>query len=251
MVEDNEDFRFYIKDNLKQSFNIEEAENGKIGWSKTLSLHPDLVLCDISMPEMNGIDLCKKIRTDKRTYFIPVIMLTALTGEDQLLTGLNVGANDYLTKPFNVEVLLSKVKNLLLQQDSFKKTYQKQVQVSPTEVQIESADEKFIRQSLAVVEENISNPGFSVEEMSRLLFMSRVAMYKKLFTLAGKTPIEFIRTIRLQRAAQLLESSQMTISEIAYEVGFNNPKHFSKCFKDEYKTLPSSYLNEKRKKGES
>jgi len=251
LVEDNEDFRFYIKDNLKQFFNIEEAENGKLGWNKTLSLHPDLVLCDISMPEMNGIDLCKKIRTDKRTYFIPVIMLTALTGEDQLLTGLNVGANDYLTKPFNVEVLLSKVRNLLLQQDSFKKTYQKQVQVRPTEVVVESADEKFIQQSLAVVEENISNPGFSVEEMSRLLFMSRVAMYKKLFALTGKTPIEFIRTIRLQRAAQLLESSQMTISEIAYEVGFNNPKHFSKCFKDEYKTLPSSYLNEKRKKEEN
>jgi transcriptional regulator GlxA family with amidase domain len=198
------------------------------------------------MPEMNGIDLCKKIRSDKRTYFIPVIMLTALTAQQQLLAGLNVGANDYLTKPFNTEVLLSKVKNILFQQESFKKTYQKQVQVHAKEVEVESADEKYIQQALSVVEENISNPGFSVEEMSRQLFMSRVAMYKKLFALTGKTPIEFIRTIRLQRAAQLLESSEMTIAEIAYEVGFNNPKHFSKCFKNEFNILPSGYVNEKK-----
>ncbi len=246
LVEDNDDFRIHIKDNLKHLFIIEEAENGKAGWNKTLSIHPDLVLCDISMPEMNGIDLCKKIRSDKRTYFIPVIMLTALTSEQQLLIGLNVGANDYLTKPFNAEVLLSKIKNILFQQDSFKKTYQKQVQIHATEVEVESADEKFIQHALCTVEENISNPGFSVEEMSRLLFMSRVAMYKKLFTLTGKTPIEFIRAIRLQRAAQLLQSSEMTIAEIAYEVGFNNPKHFSKCFKNEFNILPSGYVNEKK-----
>jgi signal transduction histidine kinase/ligand-binding sensor domain-containing protein/DNA-binding response OmpR family regulator len=246
IVEDNEDFRQHLKDNLKHLFIVEEAENGKSGWNKTLSIHPDLVLCDISMPEMNGIDLCKKIRSDKRTYFIPVIMLTALTAQQQLLAGLNVGANDYLTKPFNTEVLLSKVKNILFQQESFKKTYQKQVQVHAKEVEVESADEKYIQQALSVVEENISNPGFSVEEMSRQLFMSRVAMYKKLFALTGKTPIEFIRTIRLQRAAQLLESSEMTIAEIAYEVGFNNPKHFSKCFKNEFNILPSGYVNEKK-----
>ena len=250
VIEDNDDFRFYIKSNLQEYFHIEEAENGKMGWNKTLSVHPDLVLCDISMPEMNGIDLCRKIRADKRTSFIPVIMLTALTGDEQVLRGLKVGANDYLTKPFNVEVLLSKVENILSQQDSFRKTYQKQVQVLSKEVEIESADEKFIQQALTIVEENISNPGFSVEEMSRKLFMSRVSMYKKLFSLTGKTPIEFIRTIRLQRAAQLLECSQMTISEIAYEVGFNNPKHFSKVFKNEFNTLPSAYILEKKKEFE-
>lgn len=246
LVEDNDDFRFYIKDYLKVYFNIIEAQNGKVGWQKALAEHPDLIVCDISMPEMNGIDLCKKIKADSRTSFIPVILLTALTGEEQQLTGLQTGANDYMTKPFNFEILHSKIKNLLTQQDSFKKTYQKQVQVQASEVITESADDKFIQQALTVIEKNISNPEFSVEEMSREMFMSRVALYKKLFALSGKTPIEFIRAIRLQRAAQLLEKNEMTVAEVAYEVGFNNPKYFSRYFKQEYNILPSSYhLNKK------
>ncbi|HEX8315584.1 MAG TPA: two-component regulator propeller domain-containing protein, partial [Flavisolibacter sp.] len=128
LVEDNDDFRFYIKENLKAHYTIIEAPNGKIGWQKTLAEHPDLIVCDISMPEMNGIELCQKIKADSRTSFIPVLLLTALTGEEQQLAGLQTGANDYMTKPFNFEILLSKIKNLLSQQESFKKTYQKQVQ---------------------------------------------------------------------------------------------------------------------------
>lgn len=244
LVEDNEDFRFYIKDNLKTYYTIIEAANGKTGWQKTLAEHPDLVVCDISMPEMSGIELCKKIKNDDRTSFIPVILLTALTGEEQQLAGLQTGASDYVTKPFNFEILLSKIRNLLLQQESFKKVYQKQVHAHPSEVKGESADEKFIQQALAVIEKNISNADFSVEEMSREMFMSRVALYKKLFNLTGKTPIEFIRSIRLQRAAQLLRKREMTVAEVAYEVGFNNPKYFSKYFKMEYNVLPSAYTGE-------
>lgn len=247
LVEDNDDFRFYIKDNLKAYYNITEAENGKIGWQKALSEHPDLIVCDISMPEMNGIDLCRKIKGDTRTSFIPVILLTALTGEEQQLAGLETGASDYMTKPFNFEILLSKIKNLLNQQESFKKTYQKQVQVQASEVVTDSADDKFIQQALAIIEKNIANPDFSVEELSREMFMSRVALYKKLFSLTGKTPIEFIRSIRLQRAVQLLEKREMTVAEVAYEVGFNNPKYFTKYFKQEYNVLPSSYQAEKKK----
>lgn len=242
LVEDNDDFRGYIKENLTAHYNIIEAQNGKIGWQKALSEHPDLIVCDISMPEMNGIDLCKKIKSDNRTAFIPVLLLTALTGEEQQLTGLQTGANDYMTKPFNFEILLSKIKNLLLQQESFKKTYQKQVHAHATEVVTESADDKFMQQALAIIEKNISNPDFSVEEMSREMFMSRVALYKKLFALSGKTPIEFIRSIRLQRAAQLLQQRNLTVAEVAYEVGFNNPKYFSRYFKQEYGVIPSSYI---------
>lgn len=251
LVEDNIDFRNYIKDNLKDYYNITEAPNGKIGWQKTLSEHPDLVLCDINMPEMNGIDLCKKIKADSRTNFIPVILLTALTGEEQQLAGLQTGANDYMTKPFNFDILLSKIQNLLFQQDSFKKIYQKQVEVKASEMEVtESADEKFIKQALAVIEKNISNADFSVEEMSREMFMSRVALYKKLFSLSGKTPIEFIRSVRLKRALQLLEKREMTVAEVAYEVGFNNPKYFTRYFKEEYNVLPSSYLSGKQKQDE-
>jgi DNA-binding response OmpR family regulator len=247
LVEDNDDFRFYIKDNLRHLYNVAEAENGKAGWQKTLSAHPDLVVCDISMPGMNGIDLCKKIKADSRTSFIPVILLTALSGDEQQLSGLETGASDYITKPFNFEILLSKIRNQLVQQESFKKTYQKQVQVNASEVITESADEKFIQNALAVVEKNISDPDFSVEELSRLLFLSRVAVYKKLFALTGKTPLEFIRSVRIKRSAQLLEKNELTVAEVAYEVGFNNPKNFSKYFKAEYNVLPSAYAT--RNKG--
>lgn len=241
LVEDNDDFRFYIKDNLKAFYTISEATNGKTGWQKTLSEHPDLIVCDISMPEMNGIDLCRKIKSDGRTSFIPVILLTALVGEEQQLAGLQTGASDYVTKPFNFEILLSKIRNLLQQQESFKKTYQKQVQALPTEVEEESADQKFVQRALAIIEKNISNPDFSVEEMSREMFLSRGALYNKIFNLTGKSPIEFIRSIRLQRAAQLLQKNGMTVAEVAYQVGFNNPKYFSKYFKMEYNMLPSAY----------
>jgi signal transduction histidine kinase/DNA-binding response OmpR family regulator len=247
LVEDNEDLRFYLKDNLREYFNIVEAANGKEGWQKTLGSHPDIILSDISMPEMNGIDLCRKIKADKRTSFVPVILLTALIGEEQQLRGLETGANDYLTKPFNFEILLSRIRNLLAQQDTSRKTWQKQVEAVPAKVRVDSPDERFVRQALDIIERNISNPEFSVEELSRELFMSRVALYKKLLALTGKTPIEFIRSIRLKRAAQLLEKSQFTIAEIAYEVGFNNPKYFSRYFKTEFGMLPSAWQLHKRK----
>jgi AraC-like DNA-binding protein len=170
-----------------------------------------------------------------------VILLTALTGEEQQLRGLETGANDYMTKPFNFEILLSKIRNLLIQQATARKTYLKQVEASPSRPVVESADEKFIRQALDLVEKNIANPGFSVEEMSREMFISRVALYKKILSLTGKTPIEFIRGVRLKRAAQLLESNQYTVSEIAYRVGFNNPKYFSRYFKEEFGILPSAF----------
>jgi signal transduction histidine kinase/DNA-binding response OmpR family regulator/streptogramin lyase len=247
IVEDNEDFLFYLKDNLREQFNILEAENGKTGWQKALGDHPDLVVADISMPEMNGIELCKKIKKDQRTSHIPVILLTALAGEEQQIKGLETGANDYMTKPFNFEILLSRVKNILDEQSRLRKTFQKQVDVKPADITVASPDEQFIFHAMEIVEKNISNPDFSVEDMSRHLFMSRVTLYKKLLALTGKTPIEFIRSFRLKRAAQLLEKSQLTISEVAYEVGFNSPKSFSKYFKTEFNLSPSSYPKGKKK----
>jgi signal transduction histidine kinase/ligand-binding sensor domain-containing protein/AraC-like DNA-binding protein len=251
LVEDNEDFRFYLKDNLREHFNIIEAGNGKEGWQKALGHHPDLVVSDISMPEMTGTELCRKIKKDPRTSHLPVILLTALAGEEQQLKGLETGANDYMTKPFNFEILQSRIKNILEEQARLRKTFQKQIDVKPADISLASPDEQFIFQALEAVEKNISNPAFSVEEMSKIMCMSRVALYKKILALTGKTPIEFIRSIRLRRAAQLLEKSKMTVSEIAYEVGFNNPKYFARYFKAEFNVVPSAYINEKRKNGDS
>jgi signal transduction histidine kinase/ligand-binding sensor domain-containing protein/DNA-binding response OmpR family regulator len=245
LVEDNEDFRFYLKDNLNDTFNIIEAANGKEGWQKTLALHPNLVVSDISMPEMNGIDLCRKIRNDKRTSHIPVVLLTAVTGEELQLQGLETGANDYLTKPFNFEILTSKLKNILAIQQDMRKTYQKQLDVKPTEIEIESFDEAFIKKAVQVIEKNIGNSDFSVEELSSELCVSRVTLYKRALALTGKSPVDLIRSIRLKRAAQLLESSQLTISQISYKVGFKSQKYFVRCFKAEFNCLPSAYASNK------
>ena len=242
LVEDNEDFRFYIKDNLKASFSIIEADNGKKGWQKALALHPNLIVSDISMPEMNGIDLCRKIKNDSRTSHIPVILLTAQAGEDQQLKGLETGASDYLTKPFNFEVLQSKIRNILNQQESMRKTYQKQVEVNPTEMHIESPDELFMKKVLLLIDDNISNPNFSVEELSSEVFVSRYTLYKKILSVTGKTPNELVRSMRLKRAAQLLETGHLTISQICNKVGFKSQKYFVKTFKAEFNTIPSKYL---------
>lgn len=241
LVDDNEDFLFYLKDNLRECYNIAEAVNGREGWQKTLSVHPDIVVSDINMPEMSGMELCKKIRHDPRTKHIPVVLLTAQNCEEQQLRGIETGASDYLAKPFNFEILVSRIKNLLQHQQSLKQTYAKQVAVKTTDVQLACPNEQFVQQALTIVEKNISNADFTVEELSRALLLSRAAVYKRLFVLTGKTPIEFIRSVRLQRAAQLLAKSKMTVAEVAYETGFNNPKYFSKYFKAEFGKLPSAW----------
>lgn len=243
LIEDHEDFRFYLKDNLKGYYRVAEASQGKEGWQQIKKLLPDLIVSDIMMPEMNGIDLCKKIKTDPRTSHIPVILLTARSDDAQKLEGLSVGADDYVTKPFSFEILESRIKNLIHQREVWKKNFHQQVDISPSEINITSLDEKLIKTAIELVEKNMANADFSVEELSRELGISRVHLYKKLTAITGKSPVEFIRFIRLKRASQLLEKSQLTVAEVAYQVGFNNPKYFSKYFKTEFNVLPSAYAS--------
>jgi len=241
IVEDNEDFRFYLKDNLRAHYKIIEAADGKEGWRKVLSAHPQLVVSDISMPHMDGIELCRKIRTDERTRQIPVILLTAMAGESGVLQGLQTGAADYITKPFNFEVLLSKMRNIVEYNETVKKTYQRQVQAGPAPVEVTSADDVFLREVLGYIEVEMSNPELSVSELCQRFHASRTTFYKRLLLLAGKTPVELIRHIRLKRAAELLEKSQLTVAEVAYTVGFNNPKYFTQYFKEEFGCIPTAW----------
>ncbi|MDT3401363.1 hybrid sensor histidine kinase/response regulator transcription factor [Mucilaginibacter terrae] len=241
LVEDNDDFRFYLKDNLKEHFNILEAVNGKDGWQKALSLHPNLIVTDISMPEMTGTALCHKIKQDSRVQHIPVILLTALTGKDDEIKGLETGANDYLTKPFDFEILLYKIKNLLNQQVTLKKTYQKQVDLNTVASNNEVQDEKFMKDLLRIIDEHIADTEFSVEELSSHMAMSRVTLYRKVLLITEKTPVEFIKFIRIKHSAHLLQTTHLNIAEIAYRVGFNNPKYYAKTFKLEYNLLPTEY----------
>jgi signal transduction histidine kinase/DNA-binding response OmpR family regulator/sugar lactone lactonase YvrE len=246
LVEDNDDFRYYLKDQLESDYTVLEAENGNKGLKKALDAIPDLIISDVMMPGMDGVELCRKLKSDRHTSHIPIILLTARHSSEQKIQGFEFGADDYITKPFNFEILQSRIRNLIHQRQLFQQHFQKHLTVKASEVQITSLDEKFIKSAVETVERNISNTNFSVEELSRLMAMSRVLLYKKLLSLTGKSPIEFIRSIRLQRAAQLLEKSQCTVSEIAYQVGFNNPKYFAKYFKEEYHILPSAYAASKK-----
>ncbi|SEW46833.1 Signal transduction histidine kinase [Chitinophaga sp. YR573] len=248
IVEDNEDLRFYLKDSLKEEYYIEEATNGKEGWEKIKLLNPDLVVSDVMMPVMDGVELVRKIKTETLTAHIPIILLTAMGSEEKQLEGLKAGANDYITKPFTFEILASRIRNLLVQQKLLQKRFQKQIEVNPGEVTITPVDEKFLKQALDAVEKEIDNSDFSVEDLSREMCMSRVTLYRKILSLTGRSPHDFIRSIRLKRAAQLLEKSGMSIAEIAYQVGFNDPKVFTKSFKEEFKITPSQYVTNIRNK---
>jgi len=246
LVEDNDEFRYHLKDRLQAYYQIIEATNGKEGWQKALSGHPQLIVSDISMPYMDGIELSQKIKTDKRTNHIPIILLTASNAEEDQLKGLETGVNDYLTKPFNFEILNTKIKNLLLYNRSIKHAYSRQIEVKGKEIEIESTDVKLLNTILQYIDEKLNNPELSVEELSKHVGMSRGSLYHKLLELTGLTPIEYIRSVKLGRAAELLEKSDYNIAQIAYMTGFGTPSYFSRLFKSHYHVLPSEYINSKR-----
>lgn len=247
LVEDNDDFRYYLKEALSKHYKVVEATNGKDGWQKALAQHPQLIISDISMPYMDGIELCKKLKADKRTHHIPVILLTALTAEEDQVRGLETGANDYITKPFNFEMLNAKVKNLLALNYSLKQTYSKQIKVLAPEIEMQSEDEKLMSAIMAYLEENLTDTQLSVEGLSRQIGMSRSSLYNKLLELTGQTPVEFIRSVKLDKAAVLLEKSDMNIAQVAYSVGFATPNYFAKSFKTKFGMLPSEYAQKMRK----
>ncbi len=247
LVEDNVDFRTFMREALQDRFIIQEAQDGKIGMDTAFEVNPDLIISDVMMPNVDGLELCKTLRADIRTSHIPIILLTARTADEDKIKGLEIGADDYITKPFNMDLLLLRIDKLIEKRSNFQKQFQKTVEINPSEIQITSMDEKLIKKAVSLVEKNISESKFSVEDLSRELGMSRVYLYKKLLSITGKSPVEFIRIIRLKRGAQLLEKSQMNVAEIAYEVGFNSPRYFSKYFKEEYGMLPTAYVKNSKK----
>lgn len=247
LIEDNDDFRYYLKDNLRNHYKIQEAVNGKEGWQKALSGHPQLILTDISMPEMDGIELVNKLKSDKRTCHIPVILLTAMTGQEEQLRGLETGANDYITKPFNLDVLNAKIRNLLHLKNNMKSTYSKQIHVAMPELEVQSPDEKLLTEIVSYLENNLTNPQLSVEHLSKQIGMSRGTLYARLLAITGETPVEYIRSFRLNKAVSLMEKRNMSISETAYEVGFTTPNYFTRSFKEKFNMLPSEYIAKVRK----
>lgn len=246
IVDDNEDFRIFMRYSLELQYRVKLAVNGQEAWEMMQEELPDLVISDVMMPQMDGNELCRLIKQDKRTAHIPVILLTARQNTEAKLEGLQTGADDYVTKPFNMTILVLRIRKLI-ELSRYHRVTLGMIDPAPSEIVITSLDEKLIEKAVKYVEDNMSRTELSVEELSRELGMSRVHLYKKLLQITGKTPIEFIRVIRLKRAAQLLRESQLHVSEVAFEVGFNNPKYFSRYFKDEFGVLPSVYQEKEGK----
>ena len=243
VVDDNADFRTLITEVLSDEFDIVQAKNGQEAFEQIVRIQPDIIISDVMMPVMDGNQLCQKVKSDIRTSHIPFVMLTAKTAEEHRIEGLSAGADDYIPKPFNAQILKLRVAKLIDLATKRHAAFHKQIEPEPSEITITTLDEKLIQKAVKYVEDNISSTELSVEELSKHLGMSRVHLYKKLLSITGHTPIEFIRIIRLKRAAQMLKDKQQNVSDVAYAVGFNNPKYFSKYFRDEFGMLPSVYQN--------
>jgi signal transduction histidine kinase/DNA-binding response OmpR family regulator len=241
LVEDNVDMRAFIKSSLPNEFQIEEAINGKEGIEKANELMPDLIITDVMMPVMNGINMTHIIKQDERTSHIPIIMLTAKVSMESKLEGLRMEADDYITKPFNVDELTLRIYNLLSMREKLRDKFTKCITVNPTELVTTSVDERFLQRALQLVEENLNESEFTSAQFCDELLMSRAHVHRKLKALTGQSATEFIRSIRLKRAAQMIRQRTGNISEIAYQTGFNNLSYFTRTFKEYFNCLPSEY----------
>ncbi|MEO7213859.1 response regulator [Mucilaginibacter sp.] len=241
VIEDDDDLRAYIVDGLCQTYQVFYAANGQEGWDKVLSCQPNLIITDVKLPLIDGIRLTKMIKSDKRTHHLPVILLTALNREEDQIKGLNSGANDYLIKPCNFDILNLKIRNLLALNDMFKNTYSKRIVVIPREINIKTSGEEFLISAASYIETNIKSHKLSVAGLSAHFGRSRVALYNRIFELTGKPPVEFIKSYKLEKAAGLLTKSNIAVAQVALEAGFATAHYFSKSFKIKFGILPSEY----------
>jgi len=249
IVEDNSDMRAYIKDYLEQSYHIIEAVNGEDGFNKATEYIPDLIITDLMMPVMDGNELTGKLKSDQGTSHIPVIMLTAKASIENKLEGLETGADDFLTKPFDVQELLIRIKNLINQRQKLRILLRKQIEdadqirnirVYPVHG-MSKFDEQFLEKAVNVIEGQIANPDFSVELFAGEMAMSRKHLHRKLTSLIDHPPNNFIRNIRLMKAAELIKEGELNVTQVTYEVGISSLSYFAKAFKEKYGVSPSEY----------
>jgi DNA-binding response OmpR family regulator len=242
IIEDNADVRQFIRANFESQFHIEEAADGSEGLRLAQKLLPDIILSDVMMPLLDGNELCKKLKADQYTSHIPIILLTALSSKEHTIEGLSSGADDYITKPFDISILQTKIENLLSLRNSMRRKFASDLILSPAHVKVTSPDEVFLRKAVEVVEKNISDTDLDIETFSKEMGVSRMQMYRKLSALTGMTVMEFIRDIRLKRASQLLDQKNLNVSEVAYAVGFKDLSHFRKCFREKFGMNATEYL---------
>ena len=243
LVDDNTDIRSFIKESFNGDYKVLEAQNGRHGVEMAFEHIPDIILSDILMPEVTGIQLCEQLKSDERTSHIPIVLLTAKGDSETEIQGLKIGADDYIQKPFKLKLLTNRLNNLVNSRALLRERYSKEVVLKPTDIAINSGDQRFIERVKDILDTNISDDSFSSEDFSKALGMSRMQLHRKLKALTGLTTSEFLRTERLKVATVLLKDPSLNISEIGYQVGFSSPSYFSKCFKETYGMLPSEFRN--------
>lgn len=244
IADDNHEIRNYLVAIFKNEYKIVQAADGEQALNLAEQHFPDLIISDVMMPNMNGIDLCAKLKRGLTTSHIPIILLTARTSLIYQANGLETGADDYITKPFNDKLLLLKVSNLIKTRENLRKYFLGEVNIEPQKITVTPVDEKFIRKAIELIEENLANANFDVNMFVDKMNVSRSALFVKLKNLTGQTPNDFIRTIRLKRAAQILQQDKLTNSEICYMVGFSTPRHFRKCFLELFGKTPIQYAKD-------
>ena len=239
IVEDDQELRRYLCDNLKSSYRIFEASDGDIGCSIARDIIPDIVITDVAMPVMDGIQVCRILKNDERTSHIPVLMLTANAGHDTKISGLETGADDYLTKPFDWEELEIRIQNLVEGRNRLRERFARTTLLMPSGVAVTSMDESFLKKVVDSIERSMGDETFSVEDLAREIAMSYSQLHRKLTALLNQSPNQVIRSMRLHRAKELIERDAGTISEIAYTVGFGSPAYFARCFHEQFGIAPS------------
>lgn len=242
VVEDNEDFSHFLSQELSRIYNkVLTAKDGIEGAMKAEAENPDIIVSDVMMPRMNGTDMCRRIKENIETSHIPIILLTAWSTDEGRATGYKAGADAYIAKPFDMEVLLARISNLLEKQEKRQRDFSHSISLDPKTVTDSSPDEDFLKEVIACIEKNIDNSEYTIDSLSTDIVMSRMSLYRKMKSLTGQTPADFIRMVRLKTAAKLLKEEKCTVSEACYRTGFASPQNFSKHFKEMFGVLPSQY----------
>jgi len=242
LVEDNADLRYYLIENLKQQFILSEAEDGEKGITMGLEEIPELIISDLMMPKVNGLQLCQKLKEDEKTSHIPIILLTAKADIETKLQGYKYGADDYIAKPFQIEELIVRIENLIANRKRIQEKFARHLTLTPSAVPVTSIDERFLKRAMEVVENFISDSSFGVEPFAKEMGVSHTQLYRKIHAITGFNPNEFIRHMRLLRAADLMRQKAGNVADITYQVGFNNLSYFSKVFKEKFGVTPTEFL---------
>ncbi|MGE5342558.1 MAG: AAA family ATPase [Candidatus Omnitrophota bacterium] len=244
VIEDNADVRSYIRGSIDSLYTVIGARDGEEGVKQARERIPDLIISDIMMPGMDGYEVCKILKTDVATSHIPIILLTAKAQDENIIQGLETGADDYITKPFNTRMLTARIKNLIELRQGLQVRVKNQMVLQPSKIELSKIDTEFLNELQAAIEKNLSEFDFGVEELCQTLYMSHATLYRKINALTGETPTDFIRSYRLKRAAELLKKSKPgTIKDIAFGVGFSSTAYFTRCFKEKFNQLPSTYMS--------